>query len=305
MDKKKVIKYICITYVIAWTLQIIGSVYSVNNPGPTGDLVFQICLLVCMFGPLLAALITRGSLKGMGWKPKFKGNIGWLFFAAYITIPLMVIGAALFFVFFPNLFDGNGSYLIAQIQARGLDLAEALEEAGLDIRTYMIVQTVPALIIAPFINVFAAIGEETGWRGFLYPELNKSYGKIGTWLIGGAVWSAFHFPAMILGGYEYGFDYLGAPVLGLVTFTVCCIALGILAEIVYDRTKCIWYAALIHGSFNAVASVPQLVMNINDPDLDKYMVLGPLPNGLISLIPFAVFAVFLGAWSLRRKKAES
>ncbi|MCR4715091.1 MAG: hypothetical protein K5751_12035 [Treponemataceae bacterium] len=48
MDKKRVIKFVGITYVIAWTLQIIGSLYAVNNPGMTGTMVFQGCLAVCM-----------------------------------------------------------------------------------------------------------------------------------------------------------------------------------------------------------------------------------------------------------------
>ncbi len=47
MDKKRVIKFVGITYVIAWTLQIIGSLYAVNNPGMTGTMVFQGCLAVC------------------------------------------------------------------------------------------------------------------------------------------------------------------------------------------------------------------------------------------------------------------
>ena len=305
MDKKKVIKFVVITYVIAWTLQIIGSLYMLNDPGMTGSLVFRGSLAVCMFAPLIAAWIAKGNLKGMGWKPKFKGNIKWLFAAAYIAIPLTALGAALSFVIFPNLFDGSGSALAAQAQAQGVDLTEMLDQAGMDMKTYLIIQLVPAALIAPFINIITAIGEEAGWRGFLYPELNKSFGKTGTWLIGGTIWGVFHFPAMIIGGYEYGKDYLGAPVLGLVTFTVCCIALGILEEVVYDRTKCIWYAALLHGSFNAIATIPQVFMNVNDPDINRNLVLGPLPNGLISMIPFIIFAVILGAWSIRRKKVES
>ena len=305
MDKKKVIKFTGITFVIAWTLQIIGSLYMVNNPGTTGTAVFRGCLAICMFAPLLAALIANGNLKGMGWKPKFKGNIGWLFLAAYAAIPLTALGAALFFGIFPNFFDMTGSALVAQAEAQGVNLAEVLEQAGMDMKTYMIVQIVPAMLIAPFINIITAIGEEVGWRGFLYPELNKRFGKVGTWILGGTIWGAFHFPAIILGGYEYGFDYIGAPVPGLIVFTVCCITLGILEEVVYDRTKCIWYAALLHGSFNAISTIPQVFMNANDPDINKYMILGPLPNGLIAMIPFIIFAVILGTWSIRRKKAES
>ncbi|MBR2524713.1 MAG: CPBP family intramembrane metalloprotease [Clostridiales bacterium] len=305
MDKKKITMFVVITYVIAWTLQIVGSVYMVNNPGTTGTLVFRGSLAVCMFAPFVAALIANKGLRGMGWKPKFKGNIGWLFLAAYVALPLTALGAALFFVIFPNTFDMTGTMLAAKAQAQGVNLEEVLKQVGMDMKTYLIVQLVPAAFIAPFINIITAIGEEVGWRGFLYPELNKSFGKIGTWLIGGTIWGVFHFPAIIFGGYEYGFDYLGAPVLGLLTFTVCCIVLGILEEVVYDRTKCIWYAALLHGSFNAMATLPQVFMNANDPDLDKLMVLGPLPNGLIAMIPFIIFAVILGAWSIKRKKVEA
>ena len=305
MDKKKIIMFVVITYVIAWTLQIAGSLYMVNNPGMTGELVFKGCLAVCMFAPLVAALIANKGLRGMGWKPRFKGNIGWLFLAAYVALPLTALGAALFFVIFPNTFDMTGTMLSAQAEAQGVNLEEVLKQAGMNMKIYLIVQLVPAAFIAPFINIITAIGEEVGWRGFLYPELNKSFGKIGTWLIGGTIWGVFHFPAMIFGGYEYGFDYLGAPVLGLLAFTVCCIVLGILEEVVYDRTKCIWYAALLHGSFNAMATLPQVFMNANDPDLDKLMVLGPLPNGLIAMIPFIIFAVILGAWSIKRKKVEA
>lgn len=300
MDKKKVIKYVIITYVIAWTLQIAGSLYMVNNPGMTGQTVFKACMAICMFGPLVAALVVKADFRSMGWKPKFKGNIGWVFFCAYITAVPMVLGAALFFGIFPNLLDTSGSYLIAQGEAMGVDIEEQLAQAGLTIQMYMLA-TCASIVYVPFINIITAIGEEVGWRGFLYPELNKSFGKIGTWLIGGTIWGAFHFPSMIFGGYEYGFDYLGKPVLGLIAFTITCIALGILEEIVYSRTKCIWYAALLHGSFNGIATLPLMLLNVNDPTVDKYMILGPYMNGLIAGIPLVIIAVIMGAIAIRKQ----
>ena len=63
MDTKKVIKFVVITYLIAWTIQIIVSLYMVNNPGMTGTLVFQAGLAVCMFTPLIAALISKAGFK--------------------------------------------------------------------------------------------------------------------------------------------------------------------------------------------------------------------------------------------------
>ena len=304
MDTKKVIKFVVITYLIAWTIQIAASLYMVNNPGMIGTSVFQIGLAVCMFAPLLAALISKASFKGMGWKPKFKGNIGWLFFAAYGVIPFVAAGAALFFLIFPNFFDTTGSYYIAATKDAGVDIVEELGKAGMSIQTYILV-SMAALIYAPFANIITAIGEETGWRGFLYPELNKRFSRPVVWIIGGAIWAAFHFPAMLIGGYEYGLDYFGSPWLGLIVFTIFCITLGALEEIVYSRTKCIWYAALLHGSINAAATFPMVYLNINYPDVEKYMIFGPVPNGIIAGLPLIVLAVIMGIAAVRKdKKAQ-
>ena len=305
MDKKKIVIYLAVTYLIAWPLQIIGSIYMKNNPGTTGLLVFQACLAACMFAPLLAALIANKGLKGMGWKPKFKGNIGPFFLAAYASLPLTFLGAALFFILFPGIFDTTGSLLATQAQEHGVDLATFLEQAGMDVKTLLIIQMIPAVLFAPFINTFTAIGEETGWRGFLYPELNKGCGLVGSWLIGGVCWSVFHFPAMFVGGYEYGFDYPGSPWLGPIVFTLFCISVGVLEERIYNRTKCIWYPALLHGSINAIATLPQLFMNANNPDSERLMILGPIPVGIIAMIPFIITAVIIAVMALRRKESKA
>lgn len=301
MDKKKVIKFVVITFLIAWTIQIAVSLFMVNNPGMTGTTVFQVGLAVCMFAPFIAALISKASFRNMGWKPKFKGNIGWLFFAAYGVIPFVIAGAALFFLMFPDLFDTTGSYLMAQSKAAGVDIAAQLEQSGMSYQRYVLM-SLPTFIFAPFLNISTAIGEEVGWRGFLYPELNKKFGRVTTWLIGGTIWSAFHFPCIVLGGYEYGFDHIGRPWLGLIVFTVFCISAGIMEEIVFSKTKCIWFAALLHGSINATASMPILFANANNENLGKYLVLGPLPNGLIAGLPLAIFAVIMGIVVIGKEK---
>ena len=301
MDTKKVIKFVVITYAMAWTLQTAASLYMVNNPGQTGTMVFQGGLAVCMFAPMLAALLVKADFKGMGWKPKFKGNIKWLLFAAYAMIPVFAAGGVLFYVIFPNLFDTSGSYYIAATEAAGVDIIEELGKAGMSIQTYLIV-SMAALIYAPFLNIVTAIGEEAGWRGFLYPELNKKFSRTVTWIIGGTIWAAFHFPAMLIGGYEYGTDYIGSPWLGLIVFALFCIVMGILEEIVYSRTKCIWYAALLHGSVNAAATYPIVYANVNNPDLERLMVLGPAPNGLIAGLPMIILAVIMGTAVIRNEK---
>jgi membrane protease YdiL (CAAX protease family) len=302
MNKKKIIIYLVITYALAWTIQSIVSVMSLKISDPLkAQSVFKGGMSVVMFMPLLAALIANRGLKGMGWVPKLKGNIRWIFYAAFIYIPLTVLGMVLFFAFFPDLIDLNGSYTIKVYEEMGYDLNDILSQSGMSYQTYLLVSSI-GFIYGPFINMFVALGEEVGWRGFLYPELEKGFGKVKTWLIGGAIWAAFHFPCMFIAGYEYGTNYLGAMWLGPIVFTVCCIALGMLEEMIYDKTKSIWFPALLHGSINAVATFPQLVMNANNMDrLEKYMIFGPLPNGIIAMIPTVIFAIILGVLTLKKK----
>ena len=303
MNKKNVIMFIAITYAVAWAIQIPVSIFLNNHPGNLGTMVFQAGLAVCMFAPLLATLIVRKNLKGMGWKPVFKGNIKWLIFAAYVMIPLAALGGALFYAVFPNLFDMSGSVTIAQGQKQGVDIVAQLEQQGLTLQSYLVISLISGVLIAPFFNIITAIGEEIGWRGYLYPELNKSLSRAKTWILGGIIWSVFHFPAIIIGGYEYGKDYVGSPWLGPVVFTLFCITAGILEEIVYDKTKCIWYPALLHGSINALATIPQVFSNANEQELlDKYAVFGPFGTALLVALPTMILAVIMGIIVTRRNK---
>ena len=306
MDKKKVIKYLIITMLLAWGLQIAGSLVKVNVGGTTGLLVFQACLAVCMFAPMIAALLAKADFKGMGWKPKLKGNFKWILFCFLVPMVLSVLGFVVFFAIWPELFSTDLSYLAILYKEAGMDTAvleESLASSGMNSMTMILISMLQCITYAPVVNMFLAIGEEAGWRGFLYPELGKRFGRVRTWFIGGAIWAAFHFPAMLLAGYEYGSDYIGAPVLGLVTFTINCIALGVLHEIIYDKTKCIWIPALLHGSVNAAFTMYRVVLNAEHLEkINKLMVFGPGMNGLVAMIPFVILTVVIAAVVLKKEK---
>ena len=306
MDKKKVIKFLIITMLLAWGLQIAGSLVKVNVGGTTGLLVFQACLAVCMFAPMIGALLAKADFKGMGWKPKLKGNFKWILFCLFVPIVLEALGFAVFFAIWPELFSTDLSYLAILYKEAGMDTAvleESLASSGMNSMTMILISMLQCITYAPVVNMFLAIGEEAGWRGFLYPELGKRFGRVKAWIIGGAIWAAFHFPAMLLAGYEYGTDYIGAPVLGLVTFTLFCITFGILHEIIYDKTKCIWIPALLHGSVNAAFTMYQMVLNAGHLEkINKLAVFGPGMNGLVAMIPSVILTVIIAAVVLKKDK---
>ncbi len=305
MDTKKVIRFTAVTLGIAWAIQTAVSIFSLKVGGMTGTTVFRGGLAVCMFAPLAAALISGADLRKIGWKPKMKGNVKWMLFALFVPVILTFLGFVLFFAIWPDLFSLDGSYLLKTVEDLGLDPSEymaSIEQTGMSMSAMLMISVLECMTFVPFINMFLAIGEEAGWRGFLYPELNKRFGKVKTWLIGGVVWAAFHYPAIILAGYEYGTDNIGGPVLGIITFTFFCIFIGIIHEIIYDKTKCIWFPALLHGSINGAFTLYQIVLNGNRlEDVNRLMVFGPGYNGLISMIPTAVLVVIMAAFVLKHE----
>ena len=308
MDKKKVIKFTALALGMSWLIQIVVCLIARNVEGYAGTLAFQVGMMVVMFTPLIASIIAKTGVKSIGWKPRLKGNVKWIFFAIFMPVVFTALGCAIFFVFWPDLFSLDGSYMLKAVEATGVDPAEyvqALEQQGLSMQTMMLITLLQCVTYAPFVNMFLAVGEESGWRGFLYPELKKRFGRVTTWIIGGAIWAAFHFPAMLLVGYEYGTDYIGAPVLGLVTFTITCIVWGMFHEIVYDKTKCIWIAALLHGSINAGSTLFQLVLNAeHEEEIARLLVFGPAPHGLISVIPTLIIAVIMAVIVLKEDKKK-
>ena len=133
------------------------------------------------------------------------------------------------------------------------------------------------------------------WR----PRLKERLGLLNGRLLGGVIWGVWHWPLMLLVGYEYGTNYLGAPLLGLVVWCVVCFALNTLLDWLYEKTGCIWVPAIAHGALNAVASMPVV---LTDPaEASYYTVLGPMPIGLIGMLPVLAVAVWL---TLRQMKQE-
>ena len=258
-----------------------------------------LCCPVSMFCPLVAVLAAKRIVlhqpTGIGWKVRGKRRY-WL--AAWFGPAVFtVLAALLYFAVFSSRLDLSGSWLVTAYGGE-MDAETLRSQLGVSNLSYMLETGLFAITLAPPINMLFAVGEEAGWRGYMMPQLKERFGLLNGRLLGGVIWGVWHWPIMLLTGYEYGTNYLGAPMLGLVVWCVVCFALNTLLDWLYEKTGCIWVSAIAHGAFNAVAA---LFTVLTYPADAYYNVLGPTPIGLIGMLPMLAAAVWL---TLRQVKQE-
>ena len=288
-NKTQVVKYLIWAFVIAYILQI-GAAFLYNS----GDrVIWQMPVAAAMYAPALAVLLAGGKFRSMGWKPRIRKNIRPILIAWFAPLLLTAVGASLYFLIFPGHFVLTGEYMIASGAEEALSQMEA---QGVSFLTYFLISIIGCITYAPAINVFVALGEEIGWRGFLYPQLKTRFGRKKGWILGGIIWGAWHWPLICLIGYEYGTatgnakGYIGAPIVGMLLFCVITVGLGILHDRLYEKSRCIWVPAIFHGAVNAAGTLPLAVCRINT---GSARLLGPAPVSIIAGLPFLAAAAVI------------
>ena len=269
--------YFLLAFGMAWLLQVYASLLLLRDGNAAA---YQLLLAVSMFCPLVSVLLVQKfwlhQPTGISWRPRLKGNGRYLLAAWFGPAVFTVLAAVLYFAVFPSRLDTSGSWLATAYG--GQWTPEALKtELGVTTTSYLIQNGLLAVTLAPLANMIPAVGEEAGWRGYMMPRLKERLGLLNGRLLGGVIWGVWHWPLMLLVGYEY----------------------GTLLDWLYEKTGCIWVPAIAHGALNAVASMPVV---LTDPaEASYYTVLGPMPIGLIGMLPVLAVAVWL---TLRQMKQE-
>ena len=296
-EKQSLALYFLLAFGLAWLCQVYGSLLLLRDGNAA---VYRALLSVSMFCPLVAVLAAKRIVlhqpTGIGWKVRGKRRY-WL--AAWFGPAVFTILAALlYFAVFSSRLDLSGSWLVTAYGGE-MDAETLRSQLGVSSLSYMLQTGLLAITLAPPINMLFAVGEEAGWRGYMMPQLKERFGLLNGRLLGGVIWGVWHWPIMLLTGYEYGTNYLGAPVLGLVVWCVVCFALNTLLDWLYEKTGCIWVSAIAHGAFNAVAA---LFTVLTYPADAYYNVLGPTPIGLIGMLPMLAAAVWLTLRQVRQEE---
>lgn len=283
---KQLAIYLAVAFGVAWACQAVAIAYQGSVP------IFQSALALSMFAPLLGVIVAcKGPSEkrsGVRWSPLIKGRVRLLLAALFVPALLTLVGAAVVFGLFPDQLDLGMSFIAVQVESVGVPVSDGMV-GGVPFAAIMAVQAAQAVIIAPFINMFLAVGEESGWRGFMTPAFQQRLGYRMGVVVSGVVWGAWHWPVIVFAGYEYGRGYWGEPVSGMLLFCLFTVAAGIMLSLLYEKAGSIWYPALAHGAINSVGSLPMFVMSA---DVTSYFN-SPLLVGIIPVLICVAVAVLL------------
>jgi membrane protease YdiL (CAAX protease family) len=242
-------------------------------------------------GALLAVKVSGGSIR-----EELAGYLGirggvLLYYLAAPLLAYLAVGVYVLLGLAAGLVDpGKPARVISEQLARfGLRVSE--ETA----RPLLAVQLPAAYIAAVTVSAFFALGEEIGWRGYMYRRLG-SQPSLRSIVAIGVVWGLWHATAIGLLGHNY-------PVLrwaGVPLFTLFCILLNALMLPLVARARSVLPAASLHGAVNALWGFTVLA---TVPEGAEGEVLGGL--GALGLASLAVTCLAAYAALARVRRAGS
>jgi len=265
-----------LAYLVSWAL------FYPAGPLFPADWVPAIFVLF-MAGPIVAAFATaalfdRGKIIRM---LALTARPSWWWLVAWLLPPILAAVAALVTSLFPGVHwvtVAEGTIAIAAEQ--GVELTPEDLAALPPFWTMLLV----GFSLGGAINTIAAIGEEAGWRGYLWSVLRP----LGFWpasLSVGLIWGFWHAPLIAI-GHNYGTGYAGYPWLGILTMILFTVGISPILGLLRDHTNSAWPAALFHGTMNAVAGLFLIIQT------GASSLIAGLP-GLAGIITLAVSAAII------------
>jgi membrane protease YdiL (CAAX protease family) len=136
------------------------------------------------------------------------------------------------------------SIIIVAIYAVGVYLVSVRN--GVTISS-MLTFSLPAILNGFFPSVLeGATGEETGWRGFLLPSIEKKVGLIKGSLIVGVIWSFWHAPLWFLTTGYAGLELLEY----IIAFIISIVSFSLIIGICYNHCHNLFIPIWMHFMFN-------------------------------------------------------
>jgi uncharacterized protein len=271
MNKKKILTFTGITFLISWTAAGLFYISGLE----WGNLVATAFAIVYMYFPLIGTVIVQKFIYKQPVMKTYgvnKNKNKWLLVAWGLPVLLTfaTIGVSL-------LFPGvrYSSEMVGLMEFSGAITEDMMAEMPFSPVVMFWIVLLQGLIAGPTINALAAFGEELGWRGFLLKE-TASAGFWKSSIFIGFIWGVWHAPLILM-----GHNYPGYEVAGVFMMTLWCILLSPMFSYVTIKANSVIAAAIMHGSLNAVAGLSIMPLAGQKP----------LLTGMTGLAGFLVLAL--------------
>jgi membrane protease YdiL (CAAX protease family) len=241
--------FVLIAYALAW---LVCLPLWLQGRGLTQPLT-TVCGAVMMLTPTIAAVVTHRVLgDGRRLADALGLRVGpWRRWLPYAV--LAWLGPVVLSLLALALAAALGVYRIDLVDFSGYAELIVSATGGQQIPMPMgalVALSMVQVLVGGVINAVPALGEEIGWRGFLY----DCWSHWPAWrrvLATGVIWGLWHAPLILL-GYNYP---TVSPVVGLLLMVVFTTVLAGLLDWLRTGAGNVYVSALAHGSINAAAGI--------------------------------------------------
>lgn len=226
LKRSPLASYFIITYAISWT---IWSPIVASAQGWVSWNVPYALYYFGSFGPLLSALIVTALTEGnVGIRDLLSRIVKWRMASRYYAFAIFVpIGLFVVAYLLDRLITGTWSDLNLLGKADYLPYLGPFGVLGLWLLTY-------------------GLGEETGWRGFALPHLQKDRTAASATLILALLWATWHFPA-----FFFRDTYVEMGLFGFPLFAFMMIFSTMVFTWLYNSTQgSVFIVIIFHAVFN-------------------------------------------------------
>ncbi|MDE7288010.1 MAG: CPBP family intramembrane metalloprotease [Oscillospiraceae bacterium] len=278
---KRILLFVLFSYGLYWIFAGLCDLFGILQDEAGFQLVTYFAMFTPAIGSLLTRLVTKEGMENSMLRLNLKGNGKYYILAIALPIIYTVVEDVLNALILGSKFDPGAAFELAEVSAVGYTASIFFNIA----------------ISFALFPIF--LGEELGWRGYLFPKLKTVMNRPAAYIVCGIIWGVWHTPA-IIDGLNFGKDYAGYPYVGVLLMCLFCIAGGIIFTWLTEKTNSVYPAAFAHSINNNVTGLIAAFSENND---DESKVLQFFIVGTAAVFIVAAACIAESVIAQRRAKA--
>jgi membrane protease YdiL (CAAX protease family) len=260
MDRR-IASFLLMAFAVSWAIAGAGHLAGV---GSAGHLAYPLLGALFMLGPAIAAIVQQRVLDKAPWAGlglRIKGT-RWGVMALTAVAGMAIV--PVFFLVVWTAGDLLGVAAFGEVSVSGARFARAMDDmllaAGqqgasaqleflrdLPGGVLMLIFLLTGLVAAFTVNLPFMLGEELGWRGYLWQRL-RHWDRPRRVLFTGLAWGLWHAPLIAM-----GHNYPGRPGAGIAMMVLFCLSAAWLFDLTRARSGSLWSSCVLHGLINGTA----------------------------------------------------